>query len=125
MALVRSLALQSSRRGWSLTPHLIVLEQTILAEHALVQALEKVKEPANLYINDSPDHLAFPPGIERSTVNYAREQLVRASQPKSAGIDAQSSVCHMKIAIPDDVTRNFVFTFLHLFFLFATISSQL
>ncbi|KAG2185895.1 hypothetical protein INT43_002333 [Umbelopsis isabellina] len=87
-----------ARRYKKHNPDGTVLEQTILAEHALVQVLEKIKEPANLYTNDSPDHLAVAPGIERSTINYAREQLVRASQPKSAGNDAQSSFAAVILA---------------------------
>lgn len=76
---------------------MLVLEQTVIAEYTLTQVLEKIREPVDLYNKDGPEYLAFPPNMDRSSINYAREQLVRASQPKSGSDTAQSSVSYTEV----------------------------
>ncbi|GAB5590884.1 hypothetical protein Unana1_05784 [Umbelopsis nana] len=87
-----------ARRYKKHNPDGIVLEQTILAEYALTQVLEKIKEPIDLYNNDGQDFLAFAPNMDRSSINYAREQLVRASQNKTGSEAAQSNLAAVILA---------------------------
>ncbi|CAG8464535.1 6997_t:CDS:2 [Racocetra fulgida] len=55
-----------------------VLEQTVLAELALVQAIEKTKDEKEIYDNDSPDHISMPPTVDESLVSDVFAKLESA-----------------------------------------------
>ncbi|CAG8605542.1 26160_t:CDS:10, partial [Racocetra persica] len=55
-----------------------ILEQTVLAELALVQVIEKTKDEKEIYDNDSPDHISMPPTVDESLVSDVFAKLESA-----------------------------------------------
>ncbi|KAF0420930.1 TPR-like protein [Gigaspora margarita] len=68
------------------SPDGLVLEQTALAELALVKVIEKTNDEKEFYDNDSPSHISMPPTVDESLVSDVFVKLESAlSHASSSG----------------------------------------
>lgn len=80
------------------SPDGLVLEQTALAELALVKVIEKTNDEKEFYDNDSPSHISMPPTVDESLVSDVFVKLESAlSHASSSGQEKEVSQCNFDI----------------------------